>query len=346
MKKTLILAAAGLAASAANAQVIFTNHAGHSLNTGTTLRATGQVAPGGASWSEVGYVVGTPETPGNAAGQNALNGTYRIADDFTVPTGQTWNLTGVDLWNYQTGSLTTASTINAITIEILNGDPSLGTPTVVFGDTVTNRFASSAFSGMYRVFSSYANVNGFACASAFGTGRPLMKSRANASVSLPAGTYWITWSVGGTAASGPWQPGLFANPAGATMGPAGANGLQAVSGAYGAVTETGLAAPCSAGFLADAMAFPFELIGTVTGGTCKPDLTTGAIAGQPGYGTPNGVLNNDDFFYYLAQFAAGNLAVADLTTGAIAGQPGYGVPNGVLNNDDFFYYLAIFAAGC
>jgi len=82
------------------------------------------------------------------------------------------------------------------------------------------------------------------------------------------------------------------------------------------------------------------------GGACKPDLTTGAIAGQPGYGVPDGSLNNDDFFYYLAQFAAGNLAVADLTTGAIAGQPGYGVPNGILNNEDFFYYLAIFAAGC
>ncbi|MCA9288490.1 MAG: hypothetical protein KDA05_07890, partial [Phycisphaerales bacterium] len=26
---------------------------------------------------------------------------------------------------------------------------------------------------------------------------------------------------------------------------------------------------------------------------CEPDLTTGAIAGQPGYGVPNGVLNND-----------------------------------------------------
>jgi hypothetical protein len=79
---------------------------------------------------------------------------------------------------------------------------------------------------------------------------------------------------------------------------------------------------------------------------CEPDLTTGAVAGQPGYGEPNGVLNNDDFFYYLAQFAAGNIAVADLTTGAVAGQPGYGVPNGIINNDDFFYYLAIFAAGC
>ncbi|MEZ6234983.1 MAG: GC-type dockerin domain-anchored protein [Phycisphaerales bacterium] len=90
----------------------------------------------------------------------------------------------------------------------------------------------------------------------------------------------------------------------------------------------------------------FESFMLAGGPTCEPDLTTGAIAGLPGYGVPNGVLNNDDFFYYLAQFAAGNVAVADLTTGAIAGQPGYGVPNGVINNDDFFYYLAIFAAGC
>ncbi|MEZ6233113.1 MAG: GC-type dockerin domain-anchored protein [Phycisphaerales bacterium] len=85
---------------------------------------------------------------------------------------------------------------------------------------------------------------------------------------------------------------------------------------------------------------------TLGGGpTCEPDLTTGAIAGVPGYGVPNGVLNNDDFFYYLALFAANDLR-ADLTTGAIAGVPGYGVPNGILNNDDFFYYLALFAAGC
>jgi len=84
----------------------------------------------------------------------------------------------------------------------------------------------------------------------------------------------------------------------------------------------------------------------IAGRTCAPDLTTGAIPGQPGYGVPNGIVNNDDFFYYLSQFAAGNLGVADLTTGAIPGSTGYGVPNGVINNDDFFYYLTIFAAGC
>lgn len=80
--------------------------------------------------------------------------------------------------------------------------------------------------------------------------------------------------------------------------------------------------------------------------SCAPDLTTGAIAGQPGYGEPNGVVSNEDFFYFLAQFTAGNAAVADVTTSAIAGGAGYGEPNGVINNEDFFYYLSIYAAGC
>ncbi|MCA9287841.1 MAG: hypothetical protein KDA05_04605 [Phycisphaerales bacterium] len=79
---------------------------------------------------------------------------------------------------------------------------------------------------------------------------------------------------------------------------------------------------------------------------CGPDLTGSAIPGTPGYGVPDGVVSNDDFFFYLAQFAAGNQGVADLTTTAIPGQPGYGEPNGVINNEDFFYYLTIFSAGC
>ena len=79
---------------------------------------------------------------------------------------------------------------------------------------------------------------------------------------------------------------------------------------------------------------------------CEPDLTTTAIPGTPGYGEPDGVVNNDDFFYYLLQFTEGNLAVADLTTTAIPGTPGYGEPDGVINNDDFFYYLVVFSAGC
>ena len=59
-----------------------------------------------------------------------------------------------------------------------------------------------------------------------------------------------------------------------------------------------------------------------------------------------GTLNSDDFFFYLASYVAGNLAIADLTTTAVPGLPGYGVPNGIINSDDFFYYLILYAAGC
>jgi hypothetical protein len=79
---------------------------------------------------------------------------------------------------------------------------------------------------------------------------------------------------------------------------------------------------------------------------CVADLSTGAVASQPGYGVPDDRVNNDDFFFYLAEFAAGNVARCDLTFSAVPSTPGYGFPNGILDNEDFFYYLTIFAAGC
>lgn len=92
-------------------------------------------------------------------------------------------------------------------------------------------------------------------------------------------------------------------------------------------------------------------------GTCRVDLTTTAVSGSPGYGVPNGIVNNDDFFYYLNLFASslgcGTVPGAtrcpsppDLTTTAIPGTPGYGILDGSLSTDDFFYYLSLFAAGC
>lgn len=82
------------------------------------------------------------------------------------------------------------------------------------------------------------------------------------------------------------------------------------------------------------------------GPLCPPDLTAHLEPQSLGYGEPDGIVTNDDFFYFLARFAAGHLAVADRTTTAVPGQPGYGVPNGVINNDDFFFYLNEFVTGC
>ncbi|MCB9840267.1 MAG: immunoglobulin domain-containing protein [Phycisphaeraceae bacterium] len=81
--------------------------------------------------------------------------------------------------------------------------------------------------------------------------------------------------------------------------------------------------------------------------TCPVDLTAGAIPNQPGYGVPNGVVSNDDFFFYLILFVA-NHARADLTTtgATMPGMPGYRQPDGVITPDDFIVYIALFQGLC
>ncbi|MCA9288024.1 MAG: hypothetical protein KDA05_05535 [Phycisphaerales bacterium] len=76
-----------------------------------------------------------------------------------------------------------------------------------------------------------------------------------------------------------------------------------------------------------------------------PDMTATANPFLPGFGVPDGIVNNEDFFFYLALFAAGDPR-ADVTTGAIPGLAGFGTPNGMLDSNDFFHYLALFASGC
>lgn len=78
---------------------------------------------------------------------------------------------------------------------------------------------------------------------------------------------------------------------------------------------------------------------------CPADFTDTAIPGTPGYGIPNNIVNNDDFFVYLTLFSQGSWR-ADLTTTAIPGTPGFGDPDGMVTNDDFFYYLQEFINGC
>jgi len=68
---------------------------------------------------------------------------------------------------------------------------------------------------------------------------------------------------------------------------------------------------------------------------CPADLT-----GPDGSGAPDGVLDANDFFFYLSLFASGD-AGADLTDAG-----GSGNPDGIIDANDFFFYLQLFAAGC
>lgn len=79
---------------------------------------------------------------------------------------------------------------------------------------------------------------------------------------------------------------------------------------------------------------------------CPADLTGSSNPTDPSFGTPDGVLDSNDFFFYLDRFAAGDLAIADLTGSSDPNNPGIGVPDGTLDASDFFFYLGLFAAGC
>lgn len=117
-----------------------------------------------------------------------------MADDFTIPAGEAWDIASMKFFTYQTGS-TTASTINDIRVQIWDGPPNAG-GTVIFGDMTTNRLESTTWNNSYReAENSIGN-----------TQRPIMEVVASIGTTLAEGTYWVEWQFGGTLASGPWQP--------------------------------------------------------------------------------------------------------------------------------------------
>lgn len=115
-----------------------------------------------------------------------------MADDFTST--EEWTIDSIKFYAYQTGA--TASTITGIYVQIWNGAPNLGTSSVVWGDTITNRLSYTALSTNYRALITTPTD----CS------RRVQEVSASVNATLPAGTYWIQFAATGSAASGPWCP--------------------------------------------------------------------------------------------------------------------------------------------
>jgi len=152
----------------------------------------------------------------------------RIADDFTVPAGETWDISRLTLFAYQTGSGNT-STIHTVNLQIWDGDPSDPMSQVVFGDTTTNRIESTGFTNIYRVTEADTGT---------GSQRPIMSNTAIVGVTLSEGTYWLDWQIDGSAPSGPWAPPI-AIAGETTTG----NGQQNYSDAWLVATDGGTLTP-------------------------------------------------------------------------------------------------------
>jgi hypothetical protein len=72
---------------------------------------------------------------------------------------------------------------------------------------------------------------------------------------------------------------------------------------------------------------------------CPADLTGSAAPRDPMWGMPDGVVDGNDYTYFLAQYERGNLLVTDLTGSNDPKELSlYGAPDGRLTADDVLYY--------
>jgi subtilisin-like proprotein convertase family protein len=203
------------------------------LGTGTVSKS-GVAAPAGTQWHEMQNNTGnTTETNVSIAFDNSpVLGSSRVADDFTVPAGNTWNVTKMTFYAVVLPPPPGTSPITEVRVVIRDASP-VGASNVIFGDLTTNRLTSTSFSNVYTIANSQVPAPGTAPNQNF----VVWKVEANVPVSLAPGTYWVEWQVVGGAGQRVFA--LMSQPVGART----AAGYNAVStfngGPWGPVLDAG-----------------------------------------------------------------------------------------------------------
>ena len=200
MKKLLFLAIGLATFQVAHAQIY--NNGG--LSTGTTSNS-GASAPAGYTWAEVQNNTGNTTESNTSSGYSAVVTTstvFFVADDFTIPVGEKWNITAMEFYIYRTGYTGATAPFDIVRVNIFDGDPAVGTSTSVFGDDTNNRFASGTDSKMYRIFNSSVPAPG----STTGTTRKIWNVKANVSTTLNPGTYWVKYQFEDAAKNAGFAP--------------------------------------------------------------------------------------------------------------------------------------------
>lgn len=259
------------------AQVQFMNG---NLSTGATSKS-GVAAPTGYTWSELQNDTGvTTSSNINLGFGAAISADISIADDFTVPAGQTWNITKFSFYAYKTGSAATPSPFDDLRVVVHSSNPALGATTVLFGNLDDNVFDTSSDALIYRIGNSL-----YPTASAPGITRKIWKIDSTpVTLSLPAGTYWIEWQIGDVAATGNFSP------ASAVVGARTQPGYNAVQyiGTWAALVDAGN--PATAADVA--VDIPFGVTYTVTLGVDESNFNNVSVYPNPVKNTLNFELKN------------------------------------------------------
>lgn len=132
-------------------------------------------------------------------GFSVLSG-FQLADDFTIPAGNSWEIDDITFYAYQPGTYSepTVSTITGLYLQIWDGSPNDPASSIVFGDLVTNRLIDTYWTNVYRVVDTTPND----------AQRPIMAAVADVNASLLPGTYWLVWLGEGSLLSGPFSPSV------------------------------------------------------------------------------------------------------------------------------------------
>ncbi len=164
------------------------------LSTGATANR-GTAAPAGTTWSEVQNNTGNNTESNTLAGTSAVVGSFRLADNFSVPAGERWTVTSVLQFAYRTGAPATPSpfTGGPATLRIWRGRPGDVGSVVVFGDTTSNRLSASVDNLMFRIFNSSVPPPG----TAPGTTRRIWRNTldVNPPLTLGPGEYWVDFDL-------------------------------------------------------------------------------------------------------------------------------------------------------
>lgn len=172
------------------------------LSTGPTSKS-GVAAPAGYTWSELQNDAGVTTISNISSGYGApILASISLADDFTVPAGQVWAISKFSFFAYKTGTTGAISPFDDLRVVVHSSNPALGATTILFGNLSENVLDVSSDAMMYRIINTlYPTPN------LTGLTRKIWKVESTpVTLNLPAGTYWLEWRIGDTAASGSFCP--------------------------------------------------------------------------------------------------------------------------------------------
>jgi hypothetical protein len=154
------------------------------------LSRNGTIAPANTEWSELASEFGASNMLAGLAAHALLSDEeYRLSDDFIVPPGDGWLITGLRFFAYEPEAAHATSPVAAINLRIWDSPPGSTGANIVFGEGSDVLATTSAATPFLRIFSS----DTLPAPMPPGTARPIWQLDAATTIRLNPGTYWLDW---------------------------------------------------------------------------------------------------------------------------------------------------------